>query len=41
MELRHKIYKAIDITGKETTVTRQKSKEWFDKNALVRELKVS
>ena len=33
MELRDKIDKAIDITEKETTVARQKSKEWFDKNA--------
>ena len=40
MELRDKIDKAIDITEKETTVARHKSKEWFDKNALIRELKV-
>ena len=40
MELRDKIDKATDIMEKETTVTMQKSKEWFDKNALVRELKV-
>ena len=40
MELRDKIDKVIDITEKETTVARQKSKEWFDKNALVREFKV-
>ena len=40
MELRDKIDKAIEITEKETTVARHKSKEWFDKNALVRELKV-
>ena len=32
--------KAIDIKDKETAVARQTSKAWFDKNDLVRELKV-
>ena len=30
----------MQITEKETMLTRQKSKEWFDKDALVRELAV-
>ena len=34
MELRYKIDKAINITNKETTVDRQKSKEWFEKKRL-------
>ena len=40
MELRDKIDETIEITDKETTAARHKSKEWFDKNALVRKLKV-
>ena len=40
MELRDKIDNIMQITEKETMVARQKSKEWFDKDGLVRELAV-
>ena len=40
MELRDKIDNIMLITAKETMVAGQKSKEWFDKDALVRELSV-
>ena len=40
MELRDRIDNIMLITEKETMVPRQKSQEWFDKDALVRELAV-